>query len=134
MSYLSTVSGEFARLLCDYGRFDEAHERAQTGRRLARADDVSTQCLWRMAEALVHVDRGDVSHAESLAREAIALLAETDMIEYRGHASRALARVLEAAGRRDEAAAAAREALSFYEQKGLVVPTERARADLSRLG
>ncbi|HMI72948.1 MAG TPA: adenylate/guanylate cyclase domain-containing protein [Solirubrobacteraceae bacterium] len=134
MSYLSTVSAEFARLLCDYGRFDEAHERAETGRRLARADDVSTQCMWRMAEALVHVDRGDVTHAESLAREAIALLAETDMIEYRGHASRALARVLEAAGRRDEAAAAAREALSFYEQKGLVVPAERARADLSRLG
>jgi hypothetical protein len=62
------------------------------------------------------------------------VLAETDMIEYRGHASRALARVLEAAGRRDEAAAAAREALSFYEQKGLLVPAERARADLSRLG
>ena len=78
--------------------------------------------------------RGDVSHAESLAREAIALLAETDMIEYRGHASRALARVLEAAGRRDEAAAAAREALFFYEQKGLVVPAERARGALARFG
>jgi hypothetical protein len=55
------------------------------------------------------------------------------MIEYRGHASRTLARVLEAAGRRDEAVPAAREALSCYEQKGLVVPAERARTDLSRL-
>jgi class 3 adenylate cyclase len=134
MSYLSTVSAEFARLLCDYGRFDEAHERAEAGRRLGRADDISTQSMWRMAEALVQVDRGDVSHAESLAREAIALLAETDMIEYRGHASRALTRVLEAAGRRDEAAAAAREAVSFYERKGLAVPAERARDDLARLG
>jgi ATP/maltotriose-dependent transcriptional regulator MalT len=134
MSYLSTVSAEFARLLCDHGRFDEAHERAEAGRRLGRADDISTQSMWRMAEALVQVDRGDVSRAESLAREAIALLAETDMIEYRGHASRALTRVLEAAGRRDEAAAAAREALFFYEQKGLAVPAERARDDLARLG
>jgi tetratricopeptide (TPR) repeat protein len=133
MSYLSTVSTEFARLLSEYGRFDEAHERAQTGRRLARGDDISTQCLWRIAEAGVHVDRGDTGRAETLAREAIALLAATDMIEYRGHASRALARALEAAGRRDEAASAAREALGFYERKGLVVPAERARADLAQL-
>jgi len=87
-----------------------------------------------MAEAVVHVDRGDPARAESLAGEAVALLAETDMIEYRGHASRALARVLESTGRRDEAATAAREALCFYEQKGLVVPAERTRADLSRPG
>jgi hypothetical protein len=133
MSYLSTVSAEFARLLCEYGRYDEAHERAETGRSLARTNDISTQCLWRMAEAVVYVDCGDPARAESLAREAIALLAGTDMIEYRGHASRALARVLEATGRRDEAATAVREALSFYEHKGLVVPAERTRADLSRL-
>jgi len=133
MSYLSTVSAEFARLLCEYGRLDEAHERAETGRRLARADDISTQCLWRMAEAMVHVGRGDTAGAEALARDAIALLAETDMVEYRGHAGRALARVLEAAGRRDEAATAMRESLSFYEQKGLVVPAERARAEVARL-
>jgi hypothetical protein len=132
-SYLSTVSGEFARLLCHYGRFDEAHERAQTGRRLARADDISTQSLCGMAEAVVHVARGDAAAADASARDAIALLAETDMLEYRGHAGRALARVLEATGRRDEAAAAVGEALSFYEQKGLVVPAERARAELARL-
>jgi class 3 adenylate cyclase len=132
-SYLSTASAEFARLLCEYGRFDEAHERAETGRRLARADDISTQCLWRMAEAGVQAGRADTARAESFARDAIALLAETDMVEYRGHASRALARVLEATGRRDEAATAAREALAFYEQKGLVVPAGRARADVARL-
>jgi tetratricopeptide (TPR) repeat protein len=132
-SYLSTVSGEFALVLCEFGRFADAHERAEDSRRLARADDIASQILWRTAEALVLLDRGAQGEAETLVREAIAMLAETDMIEYRGHASRALARVLDRAGRRKEAAASIEEAIGFFERKGLVVPSERARVDLARI-
>jgi len=132
-NFLSTISGEYALLLCEFGRFDEAHEQVECSRRTARPDDVASQILWRIADSLVHLDRGAESEAESRAREAIALLAETDMIEYLGHANRALARVLESTGRREDAAAAAEEALGCFERKGLVVPAERARSDLAEI-
>jgi hypothetical protein len=132
-NYPSTVSGEFALLLCQFGQFDGAFERAECCRRLARPDDVASQILWRTAEALVCIDRGAQHEAVSLAREAIPRLADTGMIEYRGHASRALAHALAKAGRQTEAVASASEAIGFLEQNGLFVSAARARAQLKEI-
>jgi hypothetical protein len=62
-----------------------------------------------------------------LAREALELLVP-DMLTARGDAAFDLAVVLAAAGRVEEARAAARQAVEQYEQKGNLVALEKARA------
>jgi len=79
--------------------------------------DVSTQMLWRQAQALVELSRGEHAEAELLAREAVALGERTDRLNLHADALCDLADVMSAAGRHDEAAAALRQALERYERK-----------------
>ena len=71
--------------------------------------------------------------AIELAGEAVALAAPLDFFDLKGYAHEALAEVLERAGRREEAVAAAVRAIGFYEQKGNVVSAARMRAVLDDL-
>ena len=74
---------------------------------------------------------GQTSQAESLAREAVALAAESDFLVLRGDTLMDLAEVLRLVGRPSEAVPAVEEALRLYEQKGNTVSAARARALLS---
>ena len=58
---------------------------------------------------------------------------ETDYIDLHGDTLRDLATVLVAAGKLDEARAAARDAIELYERKGNVVSAGMARVLLTRL-
>ena len=89
--------------------------------------------LWRQARAKVLARRGDPVVAERLAREAVAIGAETEMPENLGNAYSDLAEVLTLACRNDEAQAALQEALALYERKGHLVMVERTNTRLREL-
>jgi class 3 adenylate cyclase len=114
---LSTHIAELGRELCALGRYEEAEPLARLGRDLGDADDVVTQVSWRLPQALVLARRGDHAEAERLAREAVALAEQTDMLNLWGEALTDLSEVLAVAGRSDEAAIALEEALACYGRK-----------------
>ena len=130
---LSTYAPTLGRVLCALGRYDEAELLAQRGRELGDPKDVMTQEIWRQAQALVHSARGQHAEAEHLAREAVDFALRSDSPLQQGNAFFDLAEVLGAAGRRDEAAAALREALHRYERKPIIPLARRAHERLAAL-
>jgi class 3 adenylate cyclase/tetratricopeptide (TPR) repeat protein len=116
-AYLSTYAPMLGRSLCALGRYDEAEPLARLGRELGGEQDHATQTLWRQVQALVDAYRGDHSHAERLAREAVEISERTDALNWQGDAFCDLAEVLTAAGRIDDAVAALEQALERYERK-----------------
>ena len=105
------------RVLCELGRFDEAEPLAQLGREEGDEEDPQVQALWRQVQARVLAYRGEFESAEALAREAIAIVEQTDGLNMAGDAHRDLADVLTAAGRTDEGAEALEQAIDRYERK-----------------
>lgn len=120
-------------MLCEVGRYDEAEQLAAQGRDLGDEHDPVTQSRWRLVAALVAAHRGEHTDAERLAREALSYSQQTDSPRLQGNAYYDLAEVLQAAGRRDEAAAAWHEALDRYERKGIIPLARRTRERLSAL-
>jgi tetratricopeptide (TPR) repeat protein len=133
LAVLSTYLPRRGRALCALGRFDEAEALARQGRDLGDEEDVLTQALWRQVLALVLSTRGEHAEAERLAREAIAVIGESDMLDIQGECWYDLGEVLEAAGRREDAVAAWREALDHYERKEIVPLARRVRERLASL-
>jgi tetratricopeptide (TPR) repeat protein len=89
--------------------------------------------LWRSARAKVLARDGNADKALQLAREAVAIIAETDWLNLRGDALLDLAEVLDLAGKPDEAAPRIAEALHLYEQKGNIVAAGKAHELLTEL-
>jgi class 3 adenylate cyclase len=133
LAQLSTYVAIRGRAVCMLGRPDEAEQMAQKGRELCDPDDVWTQALWRQAQALVHSARGEHDEAVRLAEEAVGWWSRTDSPLRQGEGYGDLALVLEAAGRRDEAIAAWRNALDCYERKEVLPSVERVRERLAAL-
>ncbi|PWU25361.1 MAG: adenylate/guanylate cyclase domain-containing protein [Candidatus Rokuibacteriota bacterium] len=131
---LSTRGAVLAQVLCALKRFDEAEEWSRTSEELAPSDDIATQMLWRRARARVLAHRGELTKAERLMREALALLEQTDALNEQAEARMDLAEVLEVGGKTKEAFTALEQALGLYERKGNVVMAERMRARLAELG
>ncbi len=131
--YLSTAAGMLAQAYYALDRLKEADAWAGRAAELGASDDAITQMLWRQVRAKVHARRGQHAEAERLAREAVAIGAETDMLNAQGDMYSDLAEVLALAGKPDEAAAALEQALERYERKGNLVMAERARARLAEL-
>jgi tetratricopeptide (TPR) repeat protein len=127
---LGTYVCLLGRELCALGRFDEAEALARRGRELD-ADDNIDSGLWRQVQARVLAHRGEHSEAERLAREAVARVEESDSLPWQGDAWCELAEVLEAAGRRDAAIDAWREAHDRYERKGIIPLARRVRERLA---
>jgi tetratricopeptide (TPR) repeat protein len=113
-------------------RYDEAEQRAAQAREHPNQAPYP-QAVWRQAAALVHASRGEHAEAERLAREALIHVEQTDSPRVQADAYCDLARVLETAGRRDEAAATYRQALDLYEQKQIIPLARRARERLAAL-
>ena len=121
-----------AQAFDELGRLDEAEAWASRAAELGASDDVVTQMLWRQVKAKVAARRGEHAEAERLAREALAMGAETDLLNDVADAYADLGEVLALAGREDEAAAAFAEALARYERKENLVMAERTRARLAQ--
>jgi tetratricopeptide (TPR) repeat protein len=132
-NYLYTFGPLLGRDLCRLGRADEGELWAKLGREPGAENDVTTQALWRQAQALVEAARGRLAEADSLAREAVALMERTDSLSWQGDALGDLAEVLELYGRRDEAAAALEQALERYERKKNLAMVAQVRPKLEAL-
>jgi hypothetical protein len=76
---------------------------------------------------------GRVETAEALAREAVALAEQTDLVNFHADALADLAHVVELAERPAEARAILDDALDLYEQKGNVVSASRIQARMDAL-
>jgi class 3 adenylate cyclase len=130
---LSTAVAMRAQALYELDRLAEAEAESDRAGPLGASDDVATQMLSRQVKAKVLARRGHLAEGEAVAREAVALAEETDMLESQGWAWADLAEVLSLAERTQEAAAALEEALARYERKGNVLISERMRVRLADL-
>jgi tetratricopeptide (TPR) repeat protein len=133
LGYVATFAPELGRALCVLGRFDEAEQLAQRGHEVALPQDATAQSMWRQAQALVLAHRGEHAEAERLAREAVAIMEQTDSLNLQGDTLRDLAEVLHAAGRAEEAAATLVDALDRYERKRNLPMARQVREQLSDL-
>ena len=124
-SRLSTTAALLAIALYAQGRDDESFELSLLSEESAARDDLASQALWRAARARVLARRGDIDDGLRVGREAVALAEETDFLWLHGDVLTALAEVLQAADKKDEALNALREALARYEAKGDVVSARR---------
>jgi tetratricopeptide (TPR) repeat protein len=114
------------------GRHEEAEERAAQSHE-HRQHSRDGEALRLQLAALVAARRGEHADAERFAREAVTHINMTDSLKLQGDAYCDLAEVLEAAGRRDEAIDAWREALDRYERKGVIPLVRRVRERLASL-
>jgi tetratricopeptide (TPR) repeat protein len=130
-SGLAPGAAMLATALYAVGRLEEAGAWADRAAELVSQDDAGTQVLSQAVKAKVLARRGEHPEAERLAREAVALGNETDMLDLQGDALADLAKVLALADRREEAAEALEQALARYERKEALVKAERTRARLA---
>ena len=73
------------------------------------------------------------TRAERLARDAVVICDETELLDRQGDAYADLAEVLALVGKANEATATLEQALERYERKGNLVSSERTRARLVAL-
>jgi tetratricopeptide (TPR) repeat protein len=132
--HLSTAAANLAWALAKLDRLEEAERFARIGREMAAEDDVASQSGADAAWALVLSARGDLDGAIVAARRSTSVAADSDMYAVLGELHLNLAQILSKAGRNDDAIASAREALSFFERKGVVPAVARTRAFLAGLG
>jgi tetratricopeptide (TPR) repeat protein len=126
-AYLSTAAALLAHALCELGELDEAERFSRVGEESSAPDDVFSQVLWRSARAKIRARRGELNEAEALAREAVALVEKTDMLNTWGDTLADLAEVLSLAGQPAEAASVLEQAAEHFLRKGNIVSLERVR-------
>jgi tetratricopeptide (TPR) repeat protein len=131
--FLAAAAGSLARALYELDRLEEADAWARRAAELGARDDMWTQMPWRQVRGKVLARRGEHAEAELLAREAVAIGEDTDLLDAQGDAHADLAEVLSLAGKADEAAAALEQAVERYERKGNLVSTQRAQTRLAAL-
>ena len=121
--YRATATARLAESLLMLGRLDEAEAQTELAEELAAPDDRVSQALWRQARAKLKARADQHAEGEALAREAVALFAATDMVDYHAHALADLAEVTAGTSPLEEA-------IALFERKGNAVAAERARAAL----
>ncbi len=129
----AAIGATLAHVMLDAGRAEEARQLLEEVERTAAADDVVTQVVWRSGRARALASLEQTEQARELARQAIRLAEQTDLMDLRARALLALAEVLRAEGRTNEAAAFARRALRALERRGATVPAQQARSVLASL-
>jgi class 3 adenylate cyclase/tetratricopeptide (TPR) repeat protein len=127
---LATTASMLAEALYAQGRFEEAKRFCEASREAASLEDLSAQVEWRGVQAKILAQRGQHTEAEALARQAVELVAQTDLLHQRGNALLNLGEVLRLGGDTVGADAAVRAGLELYEQKGDRVSAARARSTL----
>jgi class 3 adenylate cyclase/tetratricopeptide (TPR) repeat protein len=130
---LSTAAALLGQALYALDRLDEADHWAARAAEFGANDDILTQFLWRQVAAKVLARRGKHADAEALAREAVAIAEQTDMLSLQPGVYADLAEVLTLGGKPADAAPILERALELYERKGNLVGAERARERLTDL-
>jgi tetratricopeptide (TPR) repeat protein len=132
-SYLSSMAALLAHALSERGELDEAERFSRVSEDAAAADDAFSQVLWRSARAKTCARRGELAEAEALAREAVAVVETTDLLNTRGDTLADLGEVLALAGRPAEAAEVYEQAAEVFLSKGNLASLERVRQAVGRL-
>ena len=131
---LSTLSVDLPRAVYEQGRYDEARALVAAIDETPAPSDLEWQIKRRGIHARLLAREGRVAEAERLAREGVAIAAGTDLLWFHADVIVDLVHVLRMAGRPEEAAGAAVEALRLYERKGIVPSAAAARALIAQLG
>lgn len=118
---------DLASVLCDQGRYREAGPLCDLAEQHAGSSDLFAKtALWR-TKARILVQQGRRERAEALARRAVKLADQTDLLVERAEARASLFLALKALGRTDEAHDVAAEAIGLSESKGSVATWRRLR-------
>jgi class 3 adenylate cyclase/tetratricopeptide (TPR) repeat protein len=128
--FRSLAIGQLAWSLVALGQLDDAERLTQQAEVLASPDDVLSQMLWRQVRARLHARGGRPGQGEQLAREAVLLGEETEMLNWHAHALVDLGDICMLAGKKDEGGRHLAHALALYERKGNVVSAAHLRAAL----
>jgi tetratricopeptide (TPR) repeat protein len=129
----STVAAFLAGACAANGEYEEALQAAAKSEDVTVPGDIMNEIFIRLARARVFAHRGQLDQAETLAREALGWVEQTDMLDIHGDTFLDLADVLDAGGRESEAGDAVKQALALYERKGNVVSAARARERVGQL-
>jgi tetratricopeptide (TPR) repeat protein len=132
-TFMAAAAPGLANALYALDRLDEADAWARRSQELGAGDDAWNQMLWRQVRAKVLARRGERAEAERLAREAVAIADETEMLDAQGDAYADLGEVLALGGRPEDTVEALQQASARYERKGNVVMADRTRHRLSAL-
>jgi tetratricopeptide (TPR) repeat protein len=124
---LATTAAELARVIAAQGRYryDEALDLLAVSREAAADEDRSAQAVGQALAAKILADRSHHREAEAMARSAVALAAQADLLSEYADTLLNLAYVLVAARQLPAAHDAASQALGLYRSKGNL-PGERA--------
>ena len=128
IGHRASVAAMLARTLHARGHAAEADDLAHEVEATASEQDLWSQALYRLTRARLLVDAGALDEAERVARDALAIVEPTDLLDLRGDVLLELAVVLRSAGRLDAACECVERALRLYAAKGNIVAAERARA------
>jgi tetratricopeptide (TPR) repeat protein len=128
-----TAEVELAHTLVALDRGDEALELAEIAARETPADEFYCHVLWRTARAKALAHAGGAGEAELLARQALALVENTDDLSTHAGVLVDLGDVLCADGRAGEAVPLLEAATRLYERKGNLVLAARTRSSLDEL-
>jgi DNA-binding SARP family transcriptional activator/tetratricopeptide (TPR) repeat protein len=126
-SLLATTAAMLAQAVFEQDRVDEAAELCVLAARTAPREDLVTQVVWRGVQGKVLARGERFEEAEPLAREAVALVEQTDLLTHHGDALLDLATVLRLMGQTADAEAAWTAGCSLHERKGNVAATERSK-------
>jgi class 3 adenylate cyclase/tetratricopeptide (TPR) repeat protein len=132
-AFLSTMLIELGDILYRRGEPAEAERLAIEGEELGAAEDVVNFAWGRLVRAKAAADRGALDEAERLARDAVRFAYETDFPRVHASAHSALAHVLHAAGRLEEARAELERELALWERYGFDVRAGHTRGLLAEL-
>jgi tetratricopeptide (TPR) repeat protein len=132
-SAVSAFQGLLAVPVLAQGRYEEAERLAAISEAAVRAENIEAQVLWRQTRARLDAHRGQLEAAIALAQAAVESAAQTDALNLRGDALLTLAEILRFAGKEEEAAEAASDALALYEQKGNAVSARKAASLMTAL-
>jgi hypothetical protein len=110
LTVLSSMAPLTAQTLLAVGRLEEVERYAFWGRDIANPADLDAQFRWRIAISGLRSQQGRHDEAVALAREAVALLAGSELMVSLAQANQALAAALRASGDEPAAVVAAQEA------------------------
>jgi tetratricopeptide (TPR) repeat protein len=113
-----------AEALYDQSRYEEAEELVDTAEALSRSTELEAQVLWAAIKGPLLARRGEHDEAESVVRDALALIEKTDALNLHARTLGSLAEVLQLAAR-DDGARAAEKAVSLFKLKGNIAAADR---------
>ena len=130
LGHRASVAAMLARTLHARGHAPEADDLAREVEATASEQDIWSQALYRLTRARLLADAGALDEAERVARDALAIVEPTDLLDLRGDVLLELAGVLRSGNRADDARECIETGIALYEAKGNAVAVERARAQL----